>query len=149
MDEIGIVKSLNGNLARVAVERKSACDQCKAGCELTEGGAEMEAVNEAGAKIGQRVRVAVKPFTYLKGSIYVYGIPALTLVLGAIIGKEMLPSFFKNYDPDTLSAISGFGAFLISIVAVKIWSTHAEKKIQYKPVIEEIIQKDTGEMINP
>ena len=149
MDEIGIVKSLHGHLARVFVERKSACDQCRAGCELTESGAEMEALNEAGAKIGQRVRITVKPFTYLKGSIFVYGIPALSLVLGAIIGKEMLPYLFTNYDPDTLSAFSGFGAFLISLFAVKIWSMHAEKKMEYKPVIEEIIERDMGDMTRP
>jgi sigma-E factor negative regulatory protein RseC len=149
MDEIGIVKSLHGNVAMVSVERKSACDQCRAGCSLTESGAEMEALNEAGAKIGQRVRVTVKPFTYLKGSIFVYGIPALMLILGAIIGKEMLPYIFTNHDPDTLSAFSGFGAFLISLVVVKIWSTHAEKKIECKPVIEEIMERDAEEMIDP
>jgi sigma-E factor negative regulatory protein RseC len=149
MDEIGIVKSLHGNVAMVSVERKSACDQCRAGCSLTESGAEMEALNEAGAKVGQRVRVTVKPFTYLKSSIFVYGIPALMLILGAIIGKEMLPHIFLNHDPDTLSAISGFGALLISLVVVKIWSMHAEKKTEYKPVIEEIIEIDAEEMIHP
>ena len=141
MEEIGIVKSLQGNLARVSVVRKSACDQCKAGCILTEDGAEMEALNEVGAEVGQRVRIVTKPFTYLKGSLLVYGVPALALILGAVVGKEMLPGLFRDYDPDMLSALSGFGAFIVCLIAVKIWSTRVEKMTEYKPVIEEILEK--------
>jgi hypothetical protein len=57
------------------------------------------------------------------------------------VGKEMLPSLFKNYDPDMLSALSGFGAFIVCLIAVKIWSTRVEKMTEYKPVIEEILEK--------
>ncbi|MFN3480160.1 MAG: SoxR reducing system RseC family protein [Thermodesulfovibrionales bacterium] len=142
MEETGIVKSLSGALAIVVVERKSACDQCKAGCKVTDSGAEIEALNPVKAKIGQRVKVIMKPYTYLKGSIIIYGIPALALIIGAIIGKELLASIhpFTGLDPDVVSAITGFGAFVLSFLVVKIWSMKIEKKIEYKPVIEEILE---------
>lgn len=142
MEEIGIVKSLAGSFATVSVERKSACDQCKAGCRVTDSGAEIEALNLAKAKIGQKVRVVMKPYTYLKGSIIIYGIPALALIIGAIIGKEFLSSLppFVGFDPDIVSAISGFGAFILSFLIVKLWSGKLEKKIEYKPVIQEILE---------
>ena len=142
MEEYGIVKSLNGSLAIVVVERKSACDQCKAGCKITDSGAEIEAINLAKAKIGQKVMVVMRPYTYLKGSIIIYGIPALFLIIGAIIGKEILSPLhpFKNLDPDILSALTGFGAFIISFLIVKLWSGRVEKKVEYKPVIQEIIE---------
>lgn len=142
MEETGIVKSLSGALAIVVVERKSACDQCKAGCKVTDSGAEIEALNPVKAKIGQRVKVIMKPYTYLKGSIIIYGIPALALIIGAIIGKELLTSIhpFTSLDPDVVSAITGFGAFVLSFLVVKIWSMKIEKKIEYKPVIQEILE---------
>lgn len=142
MEETGIVKSLSGSLAIVVVERKSACDQCKAGCKITDSGAEIEALNLVKAKIGQKVKVIMKPYTYLKGSIIIYGIPALALIIGAIIGKEILSPLnsFKNIDPDVISAITGFSAFILSFLIVKIWSIKIEKKIEYKPVIQEILE---------
>jgi sigma-E factor negative regulatory protein RseC len=140
MDEIGIVKSINGIFAIVSVERKSACDQCKAGCTITEGGAEIEALNMVKASIGQRVRVALKPYSYLKGSILVYGVPAAALIIGAVAGKEFFSGFFHGLDPDLVSAIFGFGAFILSFVFVKVWGMRMERKTELKPVIEEILE---------
>ncbi|HXX58029.1 MAG TPA: SoxR reducing system RseC family protein [Thermodesulfovibrionales bacterium] len=140
MDEIGIVKAVNGIIAVVSVERKSACDQCRAGCKLTESGAEIEAVNTIRAAIGQKVKVVMKPYSYLKGALLVYGVPTLALVIGAVIGKEFLSGLFREADPDILSAVSGFGAFLLSFLLIRIWSVRAEKNIEYKPTIEEILE---------
>lgn len=139
MEEIGIVKVTDGVFATVSVEKKSACEQCKAGCNVTDSGAEIEAVNRANARVGQRVRVEFRSYSYLKGSILAYGLPALALIAGAVAGKEFFSSFFQM-DPDIVSAISGFGAFILTFVIVKLWSMRIEKKIEYKPVIEEILE---------
>lgn len=141
MEEIGIVKSTEGVIAKVIIERKSICDQCTVGtCKVTEGGAEIDALNSARARIGQKVRVVIRPYTYLKGSMIVYGIPALALIIGAISGKEFFSHYFKGIDPDIVSAISGFGAFIISFIPIKLWSSRMEKRTDIKPVIEEILE---------
>jgi len=140
MEEIGIVKSIDGPFAKVAVQKKSICEQCTAGtCYLTDEGAELDALNEVKAQVGQRVKVVIRPYTYLKGSLLVYGVPTLALVVGAVVGKEFFADSFKSIDSDLVSAIFAFGAFALSFIIVKIWSSRAEKKIQYKPVIEEIL----------
>ncbi len=141
MDEIGIVKSIQGVIATVSVERKSACEQCAAGCKVTDAGAEIEAVNRAKAAIGQKVRVELKPYTYLKGSIIVYGLPALALIIGAVVGKEFFSGLFRTMDPDIVSAMFGLGAFIVSFILIKFWSMRLEKKTEYKPVIEEILEE--------
>ena len=140
MEEIGVVKSVDGVMAVVSVERKSACEQCKAGCKVTDSGAELEAINLAKAKIGQKVRVELKPYSYLKGSSIVYGLPALALIIGAVVGKEFFSGLFQSLDPDIVSAIFGFGAFILAFVIVKVWSMRIEKKTEYKPVIEEVLE---------
>jgi sigma-E factor negative regulatory protein RseC len=141
MNEIGTVKHIHGITATVSVERKSACEQCAAGCTLSDSGADIEAVNRVDAKVGQKVRVEIRPYSYLKGSVIVYGLPALALVAGAVAGKELLSGFFPARDPDIVSALAGFGAFAVSFLVVKLWSMRIEKRPGYKPVIEEIIEK--------
>lgn len=139
MDEIGVVKNIDGIMAVVSVERRSACEQCKAGCKITDSGAEIEAVNQAKARVGQKVRVVLRPYSYLKGSVIAYGLPALALIIGAVIGKELFSGFMPFLDPDVVSALFGFGGLIICLVIVKLWSARAEKRTEYKPVIEEIL----------
>lgn len=141
MEETGVVTNITGIIATVSVGKKSACEQCAAGCKVTDSGAEIEAVNRANAKVGQKVRVQLRPYSYLKGSAIVYGLPAVALVVGAVAGKELFSGLFRGADPDIVSAIFGFGAFIASFVIVKIWSLRLEKKTEYRPVIEEILEE--------
>ncbi|GAB4388113.1 MAG: hypothetical protein Kow0025_05430 [Thermodesulfovibrionales bacterium] len=143
MEEIGIVTSVDGPMAKVSVQRKSVCDQCTAGtCHLTQDGAELEAINVAKAQVGQKVKVVLKPVAYLKGSLIVYGIPVLALILGAVVGREALPRYFEGMDPDAASAILAFAAFGLSFLGVKIWTSRAEGKAEYKPVVEQVLTEE-------
>jgi len=141
MEEIGIIKDIKGLLAKVSVPKKSACEGCTAGiCKPEEQSMEIEALNPVNARVGQRVRITVKPYTYLKGSIIVYGVPAIALIIGAILGKEVFSSYYNKLDPDIVSAVVGFGAFIIAFICIKLWSRRVEKKGESKPIIEEILE---------
>ncbi len=100
---------------------------------------EIEALNKAGAAVGQKVKVMIHTFTYMKGSMVIYGLPALFLVIGAVFGKEFMPRFFPSTDADILSAIFGFSFLLISFILIKVWSEGQSKKTESTPVIEEIL----------
>lgn len=139
MEEIGIVKQVSGAFATIVIQKKSACEQCTAGCKVSDSEAEIEALNHAQASIGQKVRVELKAASYLKGSIIVYGLPALALVGGAIIGKEILSGFFAA-DPDIISAIAGFSAFIASFGMIRWWSSHIGKSTEHRPVVMEILE---------
>lgn len=142
MEEIGVIVLKQGPLAVVRVKKKSACDQCKSGtCMIADDTAEMEAVNDIGAEVGQTVRVRLMPMTYVKGSIVVYGIPALMLVIGAVLGKEFFAGFFPEVDSETVSALFAFGGLGISFIIVKVWSVYAEKRVEFKPVVEAILNE--------
>ena len=141
MEEIGIVEGIEGHIAKVLVPKKSICSECTAGtCALSDAGAEIEAINEAEAKVGQKVRVILRPYSYLKGSLIIYGIPVLALVLGAVLGKEYFSGFIKGLDPEGVSALFGFGGLFLSLIFVKIWSVLAGKNTEYKPIVVEIIE---------
>ena len=141
VEEFGTVQSVDGPVARVLVPRKSACEGCTMGvCKAEDQAMEIEAFNPVGAQAGQKVRISIASVTYLKGTMIVYGLPAVFLVLGAVAGKELVSRIITHVDSDVLSAICGFSAFLISFLLVKLWSHSASRDKESRPVIEEIVQ---------
>lgn len=139
MEEVGVVREVDAVHAVVVVDRKSACDQCKMGCKVTGEGAEIEALNLVHARVGQKVRVRMRPYTYLKGSLLLYGVPALALVAGAVVGRELIAPLLGAIDRDLVSALSGLALCFISFLFARIISSRIEKKVEYKPVIDEIL----------
>jgi sigma-E factor negative regulatory protein RseC len=142
MVTVGVVKSLSGGSAKVLLEADaSCCDHCaKETCDINAHGVETEAVNLAHAKVGQKVKVEMKTFTYLKGALILYVLPVLALLAGAFLGDVYLPEFFDRSNPDLLSAAGGFLLFLLSLILVKFLSGRMERKTEHKSVIEEIIE---------
>jgi sigma-E factor negative regulatory protein RseC len=139
-EEIGVVNSIHGAYAVVKVPRKSSCDGCTLGtCKPDDQSMEIEAFNQAGAQVGQKVRVVISSFTYMKGSMLIYGFPAAALVVGAVLGKEVFSRFFPATDSDVLSAVFGFSALVISFVMARIWLSRSSRKVESKPVIQDIV----------
>ncbi len=140
MEEIGIVENIQGKIATVKIPKKTMCEECSLGiCKSSEQSMEIEAFNYVDAHVGQRVKVVIKPYSYLKGTLIIYGIPALSLVIGAISGKEIFSAHFKNLDSDAVSAIFGFSALIISFLFIKIWSSLSAKRENLRSFIKEIL----------
>ncbi len=142
MQEIGTVKSIDGHFAKVVLSRRSSCcDSCeKDSCDIPEEGVETEAINQAGAKVGQRVKVVMKPYTFLKGALILYAFPILALFVGAFLGKAYLNRVFEGTDSELLAAIGAIVAFVASLLIVKIISGKMARKTEYKSVIESIVE---------
>ncbi len=144
MEEIGIVKEINGIKAIISVQKRDSCASCPGGtlCRtLGAGEALMEAYNHVDARVGDTVKVVFKSSNYLKGTLIVYGLPSLMLIIGALLGKEYLSRFFPAADPEILSAGAGFGFLVITFLVIKLWSNIFELKKEYMPIIEEIINR--------
>lgn len=141
IEETGVVKCIEGNMAKVVVQRRGECEKCAATsiCEPAGGGMEIEALNPIHAKVGQTVKIAIRAGAYLKGSIIVYGLPLIALIVGAIFGKNIAEAYFKELSSDIVAAVLGFAFLLITLIIIKIWSKKAETRLEYKPVIEKIV----------
>lgn len=142
MDETGIIKDIKGIYATVLItpQDKTYCDGCKGGgiCQPTnEHERLIEAVNQVGAQIGNKVTISFKSLSYLSGIVVVYGIPCIMLLIGAIIGKEILSPMMPTIDGEALSAGMGFVFFMSSFLVIKILSSFSKR--QSKPVITAVI----------
>jgi sigma-E factor negative regulatory protein RseC len=149
MEETGIVKSIDGVNATVVVQKRKTCEGCKESqsCGIAGNGedqsqtVEITALNIVGAKVGQTVRVTAKSYTYVKGTLLVYGLPAMALLFGAIAGKYLLAGVFTASNPEMLSAFGGFSVLLVSFIILKFISRRFERKTENTPVIEHIIEQ--------
>lgn len=142
IEETGIVVKTEGVTATVRVQKRGACEGCavRGVCEPSEEGMEIEALNPVQAKVGQTVEISITPQTYLKSAIYIYGLPLVALIAGAIIGKNLGDLYIKDINSDLVAAILGFGSFFITFLFMRLWSKKAETKSEYKPIIERIIE---------
>lgn len=142
IEERGVVIKTEGIMATVKVQKRGSCEGCIARgvCEPSEDAMEIEALNPIEAKIGQTVEVSIIPQTYLKSAIYVYGLPLIVLIVGAIIGKNIGDLYMEGIDSDLVAAILGLGGFFVTFIFIRLWSKRAEKKTEYKPIIERIVE---------
>jgi len=140
IEDIGRVVRVADDKAFIEVERNSACASCglQEAEELTTGGKVVfEAYNMAGANIGDRVRVQVRTGAYTKASLYVYGIPVLFLVIGAIAGAYAAAPLKQS--SDTMSALFAMGGLVVGIIMLFLLRKR-NNKTEYMPVVVEVIQ---------
>ena len=142
IEETGTVTKVSDTSARVIVQKRGTCEGCAASgvCETSEDGMEIEALNPVHAKVGQSVMVSIKPQAYLKGAIFIYGFPLVAFIAGVILGKNIGEAYLKDINSDTVSVILGFAALIISFLIARAWSKKAEKNVEYKPIIEKILE---------
>jgi sigma-E factor negative regulatory protein RseC len=144
IEDIGKIVRIDGDKVYVEVERSSACAQCglQEAEELAAGGKVVfEAYNMAEADIGDRVRVQVRTGAYTKASLYIYGIPVLFLVIGAIAGAYAAPILKRS--SDTMSALFAMGGLVVGVIILFLLRKRTNKT-EYMPVVVEVIQDNAA-----
>lgn len=141
IEDIGKVIRITGDKAFVEVERTSACAQCGLQ-EVEELAGEKPifvALNKANADVGDMVKVRVQSVAYIKASMYIYGIPVLLLVIGAVLGVYLAEKLNKS--SDAMSALFGICGLIIGILFLFLFRKRVTKK-EYMPVIVEVMTED-------
>jgi sigma-E factor negative regulatory protein RseC len=142
IEEEGIVVETEGDLAKVAVLKKSACEACAAAGVCHPGGADdsyLEASNPLGARKGEKVKVVVAPQMYLKASIILYGVPMAALIAGAILGKNVAGRYGASGNSDLWAFLAGMACLGISFFFIRMYNKKVERTAEYKPMITEIL----------
>jgi len=144
IEDIGKVVKIDSDKAYVEVERSSACASCglQEAEELAAGGKVVfEAYNMASATIGDRVRVQVRTGAYTKASLYVYGIPVLFLVIGAVAGAYAATILKRS--SDTMSGLFAMGGLVVGFIVLFLFRKRGNKT-EYMPVVVEVIQDNAA-----
>jgi len=140
--EEGVVTGIEESFALVIVVRKAACAHCaSAGACHIESDRDMliRARNEAGARIGQRVKLFISPGSILAASFLLYLVPLFGLVVGAAIGKLVVAPIFANLSSELLAAGMGLITMAAIFLGIRVYDRHRKQKDKYIPKIIQIL----------
>ncbi len=145
IEETGIVVDVTANgIARVRCVRSSACDHCdaKSACHAGHGREErvVEALNGPGARIGDRVVIAIGSDTLLRSSFLVYIVPLVALVFCSLVAKALAPRLLPDVDPELVTALSGISGLLLALVGLKL----RQKRFDAESYLPRIVRVESG-----
>ena len=140
--EEGIVTKIESTTtAWVKTTKTEACKACAARntCHSVGGGKEMEveAINHAGAQVGQKVVLSFDTSPLLKATFLLYVFPIIAMIAGALLGQQLAPNF--DFDASFLPAIFGFSFFGLTILFVRSRGNKLAQKDEYRPKIIRVI----------
>lgn len=140
--EQGIVTKTDSSAAWVKTVKSSACEGCSARGSCHSLGSsdamEVKAINEVGAKVGDRIVLSLETSSLLKASFLLYVFPILLLIIGALIGQEIAP--YIDFNPSGFSAIMGFSFFFAAVLIIKAKANKMAEKNEYRPKVIKIIR---------
>ena len=96
IEETAKIVELEGEFAWVETQRKSACGACAVnkGCGtatiakvLGKKRTRVRAINRLNAKLGDEVVIGIQEQALVRGSIAVYAVPLVFLLLGGMLGE--------------------------------------------------------------
>lgn len=134
-----VIKAASHDRAWVETIRTSACEGCASKDSCHASGKQMEvcAINDAGAKVGDRVVVSIGTGTLLKMSLLAYIFPVFALMVGAGICNALAPSLGVN--PSLAAALGGFGSLAIAFVIIRLFEGRIAQGEAYTPRITRVL----------
>lgn len=123
IEETAHVVETKGEYAWVETERRSSCSSCTVkGCGtgalsnvLGKRSQRLKVLNPIDAKPGEDVVVGIREQDLLKGSLAVYIVPLLLMLMGAMLGELLAPQW--GSESEALSLIFG----LLGLIGGFFW----------------------------
>ena len=143
VEEEGIVVAVNSSTVMVETQRRSVCGQCAAnkGCGTSllqkavgKKRTVVQVLKTFPVTVGQPVVIGLDESAFVKGSVAVYAVPLLAMIVFGIAG-EMLSNYFTLPYNDGVSILSALLGFVVSIVAIRRFSVSIANDPRYQPVL--------------
>jgi sigma-E factor negative regulatory protein RseC len=143
--EEGVVFKLGvsgAGTAWVRTTRSSACESCssRGACHGEGDGKQMEmeveAINTADARVGDRIVLNIENGSLLKATFLLYVFPILAMIAGAVLGQAV--AVMRGTDPSGLSALFGFLFFGLAFIVIRVTGRRLSKNASYRPEIIKI-----------
>lgn len=142
IEETATVVKCEGQFAWVEAQRQTTCGNCAAskGCGTSvlakvvgKKAARMRAMNPIDAHVGDTVIVGLNEAALLKGSLAVYLLPLLFMLLFAVTGQVVAKQMIWQTEPVViLFALTG-------LVTAGIWLRRFTRRIQHDTIYQPVI----------
>jgi sigma-E factor negative regulatory protein RseC len=140
--EEGTVLAVRGELAEVLIPRGRQCEGCGSCCVVAgEGHMLAEALNEAGAGVGDRVEVELPFRTSLKAAYILYGLPLVAFLAGLGVAAFVSAVLFDGAFAVPLGLLFGFGFLVLSyLLLARVYAPGTRASSSYRPVITRVLR---------
>lgn len=142
IEETATVVRVEGDIAWLETMRNNACGSCAAnkGCGtsvlagvLGKKATQVRALNRVQARAGDRVVVGIEDRMLVRGSLAVYAVPILALLLGAVAG-DMLGKLYA-VPGETLSILLGVAGLGAGFWWLRYYARRVGRDAYYQPVV--------------
>lgn len=143
IEEAAHVVAIEGDIAWVETQRQTACGSCAAnkGCGTTALAkvlgnrmARLRALNTAQAKVGDEVIVGLEEGVLLRGSLAIYIVPLLLMLLMGATG-ERLAHNLQLEGADGIALLAGSLGFGLGMLWIRRYSQRISRDTRYQPVV--------------
>lgn len=143
LTESGTVIENQNEHSVVRVRRGEACGSCSVGCTCADDQSpqimNVVAQNLIGAKVGDRVELALGTGTLLSLSAMTYLVPLLFLFAGALSGHRIAVAIGWSIDADLAAAAFGFAFLVVSFLGVALLLRRQKPGGAISPMIVKIL----------
>lgn len=140
VEEEGKVIRTEGELAKVAFERKTACGKCGLCFKGSADTVVTEAENNLGAQVGQRVRVRLSVPSFIKSGAIAYLFPLIFLICGLFFGRWLADYLGREEQFEVISAISSLFFLSLAFFLIRCYERRARRQKRYQSKIVEILK---------
>ncbi|MBN1872095.1 MAG: SoxR reducing system RseC family protein [Candidatus Omnitrophica bacterium] len=130
MNETGTVESVKDGEVLVRLKRHGACLGCRA-CSLSSAGDMMVKARSLGiVNPGDQVTVKIETAKVIKAIVLIYLFPALSFILGIVIGFYTLPLMGVVRNIELISLAIGLAFIIFAYSIARIYGSRRGKEYQ-------------------
>ena len=142
IEEHARVVAVQGDTALLQTQRQSSCGSCevKSGCGTSvlagivgQKMTQLKVQNTLNARPGDEVVLGMEEHALVTGSLLVYGVPLIMLLLGALMGEVMASQWGMN--AELLSVMAGATGFVLAFLLVRGVLRRTAVGLQMNPVM--------------
>lgn len=144
MMQTGLVIGLEGNMAKIRMQRHTACGDCGA-CMVSKNqlNVTLEAENTVGAKTGDFVEINMETIDFLSAVMLIYVFPLITLIVGIFAGYYgFLALGIADRVAQGYGAIIGILAAGLTYLIIKLNEDKIKMMQKFKPAISHIVKEE-------
>lgn len=148
IEERAQVVSIEGDQVLLQTQRQSSCGSCsvKSGCGTSvlagivgQKVTQLKLPNTIGAKPGDEVMLGMAENALVAGSLLVYVLPLVMLLLGALAGEGLAASL--GMDAELMPIVGGAAGFILAVLLVRRLLQKTSVGLQMQPVMLRIVGK--------
>jgi sigma-E factor negative regulatory protein RseC len=155
IEESGEIIACEGEYAWVETQRKSACGSCSVNKGCGTGAlskmygdkfSRVKALNPISAHQGEVVILGLAEEALVRGSLMMYGVPLVGLILGAVLGVAIAESMALE-SSDGVTALLGIAGLALGFYVVRLFNQRVARDERYQPVVLRRCDADTESIV--